>query len=92
MSGKRKKWIHATEEAIVRFCKIRGTTLFDKSSLGVQELPQIVEEVQSTGKTPEQSLSTYLQFLRDEGKIAFLDRGNYRLLDPELRRLARLSD
>ena len=92
MSGART-WIQATEDAVVRVCKRKGTAIFDFNSLRAQELPQIVEEVQSTGKTPEQSLSKFLQDLRDAGKIAFLDdQGTYELLDPELRRLARLSD
>ena len=44
------------------------------------------------GATPEQSLSKFLQDLRDEGKIEFVDnRGTYELLDDELCRLARLT-
>lgn len=93
MIGKRKTWKQATEDAIVRFCRRRRTTTFDFNSLVTQELPQILEEVQSRGATPEQSLSKFLQDLRNEGKIEFVDnRGTYELLDPELRRLARLSD
>ena len=92
MSGART-WIQATEDAVVRVCKRKGTAIFDFNSLKTQELTQIVEEVQSTGKTPEQSLLRFLQDLRNAGKIAFLDdQGTYKLLDPELRRLARFSD
>ena len=60
MIGKRKTWKQATEDAIVRVCRRRGTTTFDFNSLVTQELPQILEEVQSRGATPEQSLSKFL--------------------------------
>ena len=85
-----KTWIQATEDAVVRVCQRKGTTIFDLNSLRAQELPKIVEEVQSTGKTPDRSLEKFLQDLRDQGKIRFLDdQGNYELLDEELLRLAR---
>ena len=80
MSGKRKTWKQATEDAIVRVCRRKGTAIFDFDSLA-KELPQIVEEVQSKGKTPKNSLRRFLQDLRKAGKIAFLDdQGTYKLL------------
>lgn len=78
-------WKQATEDAIVRICSRTGTKIFDFSSLVRQELPQIVDETQTKGKTPELSLSKYLQDLRNEGKIEFVDnQGTYKLIDVDL--------
>ena len=81
---KRKPWKQATEDAIVRICRRTGTKIFDFSSLVRQELPQIVKETQTKGKTPEKSLSKYLQDLK-ERKIEFVDyQGTYKLIDDDL--------
>jgi hypothetical protein len=45
-----------------------------------EELPRIVAETQSTGRTPDYTLSKELQQLREAGIIEFLSRGRYRLL------------
>ena len=79
-----KPWKQATEDAILRICRRRGTKVFDFDSLR-QELPQIVKETKTTGKTPENSLSKYMQDLRDEGQIEFVDnQGTYQLIDDDL--------
>ena len=81
---KRKPWKQATEDAIVRICRRTGTKIFDFSSLVRQELPQIVEETQTKGKTPENSLARFLQDLGKERKIEFVDKGTYKLIDDDL--------
>ncbi len=74
------RWIYAVYEAIQRVCKHKGSKTFTRRELIQQELNQIIADTASKGVTPEQTLSYYLQKLRDKNKISFLDNdGTYQL-------------
>lgn len=54
---------------------------FTRAALITDELPDIIKEVGSTGKTPHYTLSRELQELRDADLIEFTDdAGTYRLI------------
>jgi hypothetical protein len=44
---------------------------------GTRELPAMLVETKSAGRTPAQTVSRVLQELRDEGKLFFSDAGVY---------------
>ena len=82
-------WSVSVEDAVRRLSATIGSNEFTRADLIETQLPRIVEETGSTGKTPEMTLSRELQQLRDRGIIEFLDdRGSYRLAGKgsELRR------
>jgi hypothetical protein len=76
-------WQESVAEAIRRLVARTGNPVFTRHQLIDSELPQIVKEVGSAGKTPEQTLSRILQEFRDQGTIGFEGDGVYRLLQPE---------
>lgn len=78
----RSTWRDAALNAIYRIAD--DAHLFDRTVLIERELSRIVNETQSSGTTPEQTLSRVLQELRDEGVIEFLGGGNYRLVPSRL--------
>jgi putative restriction endonuclease len=75
----RSTWRAAVRNAIDRLVATTGNRRFSRQALIDRELEKIVEEVQSQGTTPQQTLSRVLQELRDDDEIAFLDaeRGEY---------------
>ncbi len=73
-------WQIAVLNAIHRLCQRHGSTTFTRQELISEELTTIIEETDSAGATPAQTLSRVLQELRDIGMIEFVDnRGTYRL-------------
>lgn len=78
----RSTWRDAVLNAIYRITD--NNHLFDRTVLVDRELSRIVDETQSSGATPEQTLSRVLQELRDEGVINFLGGGNYCLVPSRL--------
>ena len=75
-------WRDAALNAIYRITN--DAHLFDRTVLIEGELSRIVNETQSSGATPEQTLSRVLQELRDEGVIEFRGGGNYCLVPSRL--------
>lgn len=74
-------WEEAVRAAVHRFYKRHNRDDFYRQELIDQELPQIVEDTRSRGKTPEQTLTWTLERLRDRKEIKFIDyQGHYRLI------------
>ncbi len=78
------KWNDAVIRGLRRFARRHKTRKINRRGLLQEELQQIVNETQSKGITPEQTLSRVLQELRDQGLLYFLDQGTYLLLDTPL--------
>ena len=73
-------WIDAILKAINRYCRKHNTQVFTYQQFIKEELEEIIKDTHSTGKTPANTLRYYLQNLRDQGKIEFIDnKGSYRL-------------
>ncbi len=77
-SRSEKVWFNAVKAAIVRLCNQSKNDVFTRRQLVDSQLHTIISETNSSGKTPEQTLSRILQDLRDEGEIEFIARGTYR--------------
>ena len=74
-------WKDAVRDAVDRICDRNGSDFFTRQELIERELPRIIQETGSRGRTPEMTLSRELQELRDEDRIQFLDnRGSSRRL------------
>lgn len=57
-----------------------GNSVFTRTQL-LEELPQMVAETGSTGKTPQATMDRLMQELRDLGEVLFVDdHGTYRRL------------
>ncbi len=78
------KWNDAVIRGLRRFAQRHNTRKITRRGLLKEELQQIVNETQSEGVTPEQTLSRVLQELRYQGLLYFLDQGTYLLLDTPL--------
>lgn len=75
-------WKEALINALHRYSLRHGTRIVERQGLIEEELSQIVRDVDVRGETPEQTLSYYLQKLRDEDQLLkFIGRGKYVLLD-----------
>jgi len=73
-------WHEATLNAIRRYCIKYHTNIIKFQELVRNELENIVKDTKTQGKTPKCTLQYYLQKLRDEDKIEFIDnQGTYRL-------------
>lgn len=76
----RKTWSDAVYAAIIRLVSKRQSTEFSRREIIESELAAIIDEVDSKGETPEQTLSRVLQELRRADVIEFLDdQGSYKL-------------
>lgn len=73
-------WRESVAGAVNRVAERRNTPIITRQQLIDEELPRIIRETGSRGATPEQTLSRVLQALRDDGQIAFVAPGEYRLL------------
>ena len=81
----RKIWKVAVVDAIHRYSIRHQTRLITRQGLIEEELPLIVQESQSEGETPTQTLSRILQELRDEGVLYFSNyAGKYILVDDDV--------
>lgn len=76
----RKTWREAVYAAIIRLVSKRQSAQFSRKEIIESELAAIIDEVDSKGETPEQTLSRALQELRRADIIEFLDdQGSYQL-------------
>lgn len=75
-----RSWRDAVLDAIVRVASRRKTDVVNRRDIVAGELDRVVEETQSVGATPWQTLSRILQELRAEGLVEFLGQGRYRLV------------
>jgi hypothetical protein len=73
-------WRESVATAIRRLAARKGNKMFTRQELIDSEFDRIKREVGFTGKTPGQTLGRVLQELRDEGMIAFVTKGVYRLI------------
>ena len=74
-------WKDAVLLALNRLAKRYSSRIVTRQKILEEEIDQIILDTQTQGKTPEQTLSRTLQYLRDEGKLSFLDdRGTYELI------------
>ena len=74
-----RRWRLSVLDAIERLSNRSQGNVVTRQQLIQNELPTIIKETQSEGKTPEYTLSYELQQLRDSGLLDFLDPGRYRL-------------
>ncbi len=77
----KRTWRDAVLQALHRYSNRYNTKIVTRQGLISEELNTIINDVNSRGKTPEQTLSKILQQLRDEEVIFFLGNGNYLLVD-----------
>ena len=73
-------WREATIEALTRLSLRHRRNDFSRQQIINEELPRIVHDAASTGRTPDQTLSRVLQDLRNEGFLEFTGHGRYILL------------
>lgn len=66
-------WQPSVLHVVKRLCLRRNTSIFARQMLIDEELPTIIEETLSIGKTPAQTMSRVLQELRQLGHIEILD-------------------
>ncbi len=72
-------WHTAVQLALERFAARNSTIRIERSLFLLQELPRIISDTKSSGKTPAQTVSRILQELRDEKFLFFSDTGLYTL-------------
>jgi putative restriction endonuclease len=78
-------WRDSVAGAVNRVTRRLGRRTFTREELIQHEIERIIKETRSRGRTPEQTTSRVLQELRDDGQIAFLEPGEYRVLKDEVR-------
>lgn len=78
-------WRESVAAALNRVAGGFMSRLITRRELIHHELPRIIHETRSTGKTPEQTLSRILQEIRDDGQIEFVGDGEYRPLVSKIR-------
>jgi hypothetical protein len=74
-------WHTAVREALERFSRRHGTRVIQRQQFLAEELPTLVLQTGSQGRTPAQTVSRELQELRDEGFLIFSNAGMYVLAD-----------
>lgn len=74
-------WTDAVLSALRRYSTRHQTSVIRRRDLILEEIDQIQIDTGTRGNTPEQSLSLYLQELRDAGKLRFSNRGEYQFID-----------
>lgn len=74
----RLRWKDAVRSAIHRRCNHTGSNCVTRQELIRFELPRIIQETGSRGRTPEQTLSRELQELVKLGEIERIGDGVYR--------------
>lgn len=70
-------WREAVAEALQRYSSRHATKYIRRQELIQEELDRIIQDTDSHGETPHQTLSRILQELRDAGELYFLGDGNY---------------
>ena len=76
----RNSWREAVVAAIARQSAANRSPTFTRQQLVQTELERIVADVAAKGATPAQTLSRILQEIRDDGAIAFVSDGEYKIL------------
>lgn len=80
MAEDSKSWNLATLEGIMRCTTFFNTDVITYKGIIHTQMSIIVEETQTKGKTPRNTLSRVLQVLRDIGILEFVDnKGTYRV-------------
>ena len=74
-------WRESVLGALRRYSRRHASPLITRQGLITEELPEIEATVTRYGLTPEQSLSSALQEIRDQGLLTFTGDGCYLLLD-----------
>jgi len=77
-------WNEAVRNALRRFSQRHNTSLITRKGLIEEELESIVKDADSSGVTPDQTLSRILQELRDEGILWFTEDGRYLLVEKQI--------
>lgn len=81
----RKTWHNAVVDAIHRYSLRHQTRLITRQGLIEEEMTGIIQQSESEGETPTQTLSRVLQELRDEGVLYFsAQAGKYILIDDDV--------
>lgn len=75
------RWKSTVTLALHRYSKRHASLQIERSAFIREELPAMLRETLSAGRTPAQTVSRVLQELRDEGKLFFSDSGVYVLTD-----------
>ena len=79
----RRPWREAVLDALQRLSHRSPEGVITRQQIIAEELQTIIRDTQTPAQTPEQSMSYWLQQLRDEGILQFVDgHGQYRLLRP----------
>lgn len=70
-------WKSAVISALQRYSNRHGSPQIERGAFLSEELPAMIAETASAGRTPAQTVSRVLQELRDEGRLFFSDSGVY---------------
>lgn len=70
-------WKSAVESALQRYGRRHGSLQVERGAFLREELPAMIAETGSGGRTPAQTVSRVPQELRDEGKLYFSQAGVY---------------
>ena len=70
-------WKAAVVSALQRYSRRHRSLQIERGELLAEELPAMIAETTSAGRTPAQTVSRELQELRDEGKLFFSAAGVY---------------
>ncbi len=70
-------WHQAVLSALTRFSLRHQTIQIERAPFLAEELDLIIQQTDSAGRTPSQTVSRVLQELRDEGNLFFSNTGIY---------------
>lgn len=70
-------WRSAVVSALDRYSRRHESLQIERGAFLGEELPAMIAETTSAGRTPAQTVSRVLQELRDEGRLFFSDAGVY---------------
>lgn len=70
-------WKSAVVSALDRYSRRHGSLQIERGAFLGEELPTMIAETTSAGRTPAQTVSRVLQELRDEGRLFFSESGVY---------------
>jgi hypothetical protein len=70
-------WKSAVVSALQRYSRRHESLQIDRGAFLSEELPAMIAETASAGRTPAQTVSRVLQELRDEGRLFFSASGVY---------------
>ncbi len=70
-------WKAAVSSALRRYSRRHRSLQIERSALLAEELPTMIADTASAGRTPAQTVSRVLQELRDEGQLFFSSAGVY---------------